>query len=110
MAVPLVWADRVRPRAWAPGTERTVQPRFRVTADGVPVEGSVERISVGSIPRHDTDFPLHPLAASGDVEETVSSLERDFWNHFGMDAGWRSRKPLVIVQAGPLAIPSGAFP
>ncbi|MYA89915.1 MAG: hypothetical protein F4X97_15930 [Boseongicola sp. SB0662_bin_57] len=74
------------------------------------VEGNDERINIGSIQRHDIDIPLHPLAASGDVEETVSSLERDFWNHFGMDAGWRSRKPLVIVQVGPLAIPSGTFP
>ena len=68
-------------------------------ADVVPVEGDDERIHVGSIWRHDTDLSLRPLAASGDVEETVSGLDMDFWSHFGMDAGWRSEEPLVIVQA-----------
>lgn len=89
----------MRQRASAPGAEHADQPRFRVTADGVPVEGDDERIRVGSIQRDDTDFPLHPLAASSDVEATVSGLEMDFWSRFGMDAGWRRRKPLVIVQA-----------
>ena len=68
-------------------------------ADGVPVEGDDERIHVGSIQRHDTGISLHPLAASGDFEATVSGLAMDFWSHFGMDAGWRSEEPLVIVQA-----------
>lgn len=74
----LDWADGVRQRAPAPGAEYAVQPRFGATADGVPVEGNDEPIHVGSIQRHDTDFPLHPLAASGDIEATVSSFERDF--------------------------------
>ena len=95
----LVWADRVRQQASAPGAEYAVQPQFKVTADSVNVGGNDERIAVGTIKRNDTDFPLYPLEASGEIHKTVSRFERDFWNYFGQDSGWRSREPLVIAQA-----------
>ena len=95
----LVWADRVRQQASAPGAEYAVQPQFRVTADSVNVGGNDDRIVVGSIKRNDTDFPLYPLEASDEIDKTVSRFERDFWNYFGQDPGWRSREPLVIAQA-----------
>ena len=59
----LVWADRVRQQASAPGAEYAVQPQFRVTADSVNVGGNDYRIVVGSIKQNDTDFPLFPLGA-----------------------------------------------
>ena len=95
----LVWADRVRQRASAPGAEYAVQPHFRVTADSVNIGGNDHGIVVGTIKRNDTDFPLYPLEASGEVNETVSRFERDFWNYFGQDSGWRGREALVIAQA-----------
>ncbi len=95
----LVWADRVRHQASAPGAEYAVQPQFRVTADSINVGGNDDRIVVGTIERNDTDFPLYPLEASGEVSKTVSRFERDFWNYFRQDPGWRSREPLVIAQA-----------
>ena len=95
----LVWADRVRQRAAAPGAEYAVQPQFKVTADTVTVGGNDDRIAVGTITRNDTDFPLYPLEASGEIDRTVSRFERDFWNYFGQDSGWRSREQLVIAQA-----------
>ena len=94
----LVWADRVRQQASAPGAEYAVQPQFRVTADSVKVGGNDNRFVVGSIIRNDTDFPLYPLEASGEIDKTVSRFERDFWNYFGKDPGSRSREPLVIAQ------------
>ena len=94
----LVWADRVRQRASAPGAEYSVQPQFRVTADSVKVVGNDDKVVVGLINRNDTDFPLYPLEASGEIDKTVSRFERDFWNYFGQDPGWRSREPLVIAQ------------
>ena len=94
----LVWADHVRRRASAPGAEYAVQPQFIVTADSVKVGGNDEKIVVGTTKRNNTDFPLYPLAASSEIERTVSRFESDFWNYFGEDPGWRSRKPLVIVQ------------
>ena len=94
----LVWADSVRQRAAAPGAEYAVQPQFKVTADSVNVGGNDDRIAVGTIKRNDTDFPLYPLEASGEIDKTVSRFERDFWNYFGQDSGWRSREPLVIAQ------------
>ncbi len=95
----LVWADRVRQRASAPGAEYAVQPQFRVTADRVKVGGNDYRMIVGSIEQNDTDFPLYPLEASDEIGKTVSQFEKDFWNYFGKDPGWRSREPLVISQA-----------
>ena len=95
----LVWADGVRQHASAPGAEYAVQPQFRVTADSVNVGGNDDRIAVGTIKRNDTDFPFYPLDASGEIDQTVSRFERDFWNYFGADPGWRSRESLVIAQA-----------
>ena len=95
----LVWADRVRQQASAPGAEYAVQPQFRVTATSVNVGGNDERIAVGTIKRNDTDFPLYPLEASAEISKIVSHFERDFWNYFRKDPGWRSGKPLVIAQA-----------
>ena len=57
----LVWADRVRQRASAPGAEYAVQPRFTVTADSVRVAGNDYKFTVGKIEQNDTDFPLYPL-------------------------------------------------
>lgn len=94
-----VWADRVRQQASAPGAEYAVQPQFRVTADRINVGGNDYRMIVGSIERNNTDFPLYPLEASDEIGKTVSRFERDFWNYFGQDPGWRSREPLVISQA-----------
>ena len=95
----LVWADRVRQQASAPGAEYAVQPQFRVTADSIGVGGNDDRIVVGTIKRDDTGFPLYPLEASGEVHKTVSRFETDFWNYFRQDSGWRSREPLIIAQA-----------
>ena len=95
----LVWADRVRQRASAPGAEYAIQPQFKVTADSVYVGGNDNRFVVGSIERNDTDFPLYPLEASSEIDKTVSRFERDFWNYFGKDPGSRNREPLVIAQA-----------
>ena len=95
----LVWADSVRQRASAPGAEYAVQPQFRVTADSVNVGGKDNNIAVGTIKRNDTDFPLYPLEASGEINKTVSRFERDFWNYFGKDPGSRNREPLVVAQA-----------
>ena len=95
----LVWANRVRQRASAPGAEYAVQPQLRVTAVSVNVGGNDDSVVVGSIKRDDTDFPLYPLEASGEIDETVSRFETDFWNNFGKDPGWRSREQLVIAQA-----------
>ena len=95
----LVWADRVRQQASAPGAEYAVQPQFRVTAETVNVGGNDYRFSVGSIKRNDTDFPLYPLEPSGEIDKTVSRFERDFWNYFGKDPGSRTREPLFIAQA-----------
>ncbi len=95
----LVWADRVRQQASAPGAEYAIQPQFRVTADSINVGGNDDKIVVGTIERNDTDFPLYPLEASGDISNTVSRFERDFWNYFRQDPGWRSREPLAITQA-----------
>ena len=95
----LVWTDHVRQRALAPGAEYAVQPQFRVTADRVYVGGEDYKEVVGSIERNDTDFPLYPLEASGEIDKIVSRFEGDFWNYFGQDPGWRSRKPLIITQA-----------
>ncbi len=95
----LVWADRVRQRAAAPGAEYAIQPQFRVTADSVIVLGADNSTVVGSIKRNDTNFPLYPLEASDEIDKAVSRFERDFWNYFGQDPGWRSREPLVIAQA-----------
>ena len=95
----LVWADRVRQQASAPGAEYAIQPQFRVTADSVSVGGDDNRFVVGTIKRNDTDFPLYPLVALGEIDKTVSRFERDFWNYFGQDPGWRCREPLVITQA-----------
>ena len=89
----------MRQRAAAPGAEYAIQPQFRVTADSVNVGGNDDRIAVGTIKRNDTDFPLYPLEASGEINKTVSRFESDFWNYFGADAGWRTREPLVIAQA-----------
>lgn len=97
MAGLLVWADRVRQRASAPGAEYAVQPQFRVTADRVKVGGNDLSV-VGSIERNDTEFPLYPLETSGEICRTVSHFEKDFWNYFGKDPGWRSRKPLVTFR------------
>ncbi len=95
----LVWANRVRQQASAPGAEYAVQPQFRVTADSINVGGNDERIAVGAIKRNDTVFPLYPLEASDEISKTVSRFERDYWNYFRQDPGWRSREPLVIAQA-----------
>ena len=95
----LVWADRVRQQASAPGAEYAVQPQFRVTADSVSVGGDDNRFVVGTIKRNDTDFPLYPLEAPGEIDKTVSRFESDFWNYFGQDPGWRCREPLVITRA-----------
>ena len=95
----LVWADRVRQVAAAPGAEYSIQPQFKVTAGSVDVGGSDHRITVGTIKRNDTDFPSYPLEPSGEIGNTVSRFEGDFWNYFGQDPGWRSRDPLVITQA-----------
>ena len=95
----LVWADRVRQQASAPGAEYAVQPQFRVTADSVKVGGNDNRFVVGSIERNDTNFPLYPLEPSGEIDKTVPRFETDFWNYFGKDPGSRSREPLVIAQA-----------
>ncbi len=95
----LVWADKVRQHATAPGAEYAVQPQFRVTADSVDVGGNDDRFVVGTIKRSDTEFPLYPLEALGEIDKTVSRFETDFWNYFGKDPGSRVRKPLVIVQA-----------
>lgn len=95
----LVWADCVRQQASAPGAEYTVQPQFRVSADSVKVVGNDDKVAVGLIKLNDTDFPLYPLEAVGEVGKTVSRFERDFWNYFGQDPGWRCREPLVIAQA-----------
>ena len=95
----LVWADNVRQRAAAPGAEYAVQPQFNVTANSVTVGGNDDRIAVGTIKRNDTDFPLYPLEASGEIDKTVSRFERDFWNYFGQDPVWRCREPLVVAQA-----------
>ena len=95
----LVWADSVRQQASAPGAEYVVQPQFRVTADSVNVGGNDYRIVVGSIKQNDTNFPLYPLQASGEIEKTISRFERDFWNYFGKDPGSRTREPLVIADA-----------
>ncbi len=94
----LVWADRVRQRALAPGAEYAVQPQFRVTARSVNVGDRDPGFVVGSIKRNDTDFPLYPLEASGEITKTVSRFEQDFWNYFGQDPGSRTRGTLVIVQ------------
>ena len=95
----LVWADRVRQQASTPGAEYAVQPQFRVTADSINVGGNDDGIIVGTVERNDTDFPSYPLEASSEIAKTVSWFERDFWNYFRQDAGWRSREPLVITQA-----------
>ena len=95
----LVWADRVRQRASAPGAEYAVQPQFKVTADSVDVVGNDNSIVVGSIERNNTDYPLYPLESAGEIGKTVSRFERDFWNYFGKDPGSRSREPLAIAQA-----------
>ena len=95
----LVWADRVRQRASAPGAEYAVQPQFRVTAHSVNVGGNDDSVIVGSIKRNDTDFPLYPLEASGEIDQTVARFETDFWNYFGKDPGSRSRELLVIARA-----------
>ena len=95
----LVWADRVRQRAAAPTAEYAVQPQFRVTAHGINVAGNDDRFAVGTIKRNDTDFPLYPLEASGEIDKAISRFEGDFWNYFGQDPGWRTREPLVIAQA-----------
>ena len=95
----LVWADRVRRQASAPGAEYAVQPRFKVTADSINVGGNDDRIVVGTIKRNDTDFPLYPLEASGEIAKTVSRFERDFWNYFGADPGPRTQEQLTIAQA-----------
>ena len=95
----LVWADGVRRQASAPGAEYAVQPHFKVTADSINVGGNDDGIVVGTIERNDTAFPLYPLEASGEISKTVSRFERDFWNYFRQDPGWRSREPLVIAQA-----------
>ena len=99
MAGILVWADRVRQQASASGAEYAVQPQFRVTADTVKVGGRDYRFAVGSIKRNDTDFPLYPLEASGEIAKTVSRFERDFWNYFGQDPGSRNQEQLIIAQA-----------
>ncbi|MXY39937.1 MAG: ATP-binding protein [Rhodospirillaceae bacterium] len=99
LALLLVWADKVRQRASAPGAEYAIQPQFRVTADRVGVGGNDHGIVVGTIERNDTDFPLYPLEDSSEIDRTVSRFETDFWNYFGQDPGWRSREPLVIDQA-----------
>lgn len=95
----LVWADRVRQRASAPGAEYAVQPQIKVTADSVNVVGNDNSTIVGTIERNDTDFHCYPLEASGEIDKTVSRFETDFWNYFGKDPGSRVRKPLVITQA-----------
>ena len=95
----LVWADNLRQKALAPGAEYAIQPQFKVTADSVIVGGNDDKIAVGSIKRNDTDFPLYPLEAFDEIDKIVSRFERDFWNYFGTDPGWRSREPLVISQA-----------
>ena len=95
----LVWADRVRQEASAPGAEYVVQPQFIVTADSVPVEGSDSSVLVGSIKRNDTNFPLYALGSSVEIGRTASRFERDFWNYFGKDSGSRSNMPLVIAPA-----------
>ncbi len=105
----LVWADRVRQRAAAPGAEYAVQPQFRVTADSVIVLDADNSTVVGSIKRNDTDFPLYPLEASDEIDKTVSRFERDFWNYFGQDPGWRSREPLVIRSSMTASV-AGASP
>ena len=97
----LIWADRVRQRASAPGAEYVVQPRFTVTADSVHVAGNDYRFAVGKIGQNDTDFPLYPLRDFSQIGNTVSLFERDFWNYFGKDSGSRSREPLSIVPAPP---------
>ena len=94
----LVWADRVRQCASAPGAEYAVQPQFRVTADSVNIGGNDDGLVIGTIKRNDTDFPLYPLEASSEVNKTVSRFERDFWNYFGQDSGWRGREALVLAQ------------
>lgn len=93
----LVWADRMRQRASAPGAEYVVQPRFTVTAGRVRVAGNDQRIPVGKIGQNDTDFPLYPLRDSNQIGNTVSLFERDFWNYFGKDSGRRSREPLSVI-------------
>ena len=95
----LIWADRVRQQASAPGAEYAVQPQFRVTADSVNVAGNNDRLTVGTIKRNDTEFPLYPLEAFGEIEKTVSRFEGDFWNYFGQDPGSGTLKPLTIIQA-----------
>ena len=95
----LVWADRVRRQASAPGAEYVVQPQFKVTADSINVGGNDDGVVVGTIERNDTDFPLYPLETSSEISKTVSHFERDFWNYFRQDPGWRSREPLVIAQS-----------
>ena len=93
----LVWADRVRQHASAPGAEYGVQTQFKVTADSINVGGNDDNIAVGTIKRKDTAFPFYLLGASGEIDKTVSRFERDFWNYFGQDPGWRCREPLIIA-------------
>ena len=52
----LMWADRVRQQALAPGAEYAIQPQFRVAANCVKVGGGDNRFIAGSIERNDTDF------------------------------------------------------
>lgn len=95
----LLWADRVRQLASAPGAEYAVQPQFRVTADRVNIGGNDYNVGVGTIERSNTGFPLYPLEASGEIDKTVSRFETDFWNYFGKDPGSRVREPLVITRS-----------
>ena len=99
LALLLVWADRVRALAGAPGADYVVQPQFRVTAPNVRVADKDNGDEVGTIQRNDTHFPQYPLETPSEFGKALSRFECDFWNYFGADPGWRDREPLVIVDS-----------